>query len=39
LNGYVSDIVQKNARSQGELLAEVSKMVKMRLRKGPIKTV
>ena len=39
LNGYVSDIVQKDARSQEELLAEVSKMVKMRLRKGPIKTV
>jgi hypothetical protein len=36
LNGYVTEIIQKDARSQEELLAEVSKMVKMRLKKGPV---
>jgi PAS domain S-box-containing protein len=39
LNGYVTAIIQKDARSQDELLAEVSKMVQMRLKKGPVKTV
>jgi CheY-like chemotaxis protein len=34
LNGYVSDIIRKDARGQEELLAEVSKMVKSRLRKN-----
>jgi signal transduction histidine kinase/DNA-binding response OmpR family regulator len=34
LNGYVSDIISKDARGQEELLAEVSKMVKTRLQKG-----
>ncbi len=38
LNGYVADIIQKDARSQEELLAEVSKMVRTRLKKGAVKT-
>jgi PAS domain S-box-containing protein len=38
LNGYVADIIQKDARGQEELLAEVSKMVKARLKKGTVKT-
>ena len=35
LNGYVTEIIQKDARGQEELLAEVSKMVKTRLQKSP----
>ncbi len=38
LNGYVADIISKDARGQEELLAEVSKMVKTRLQKGPVKS-
>jgi hypothetical protein len=38
LNGYVTEIIQKDARGQEELLAEVSKMVKTRLQKGPVKS-
>jgi CheY-like chemotaxis protein len=38
LNGYVADIIQKDARSQEELLTEVSKMVRTRLKKGTVKT-
>jgi PAS domain S-box-containing protein len=38
LNGYVTEIIQKGARGQEELLAEVSKMVKTRLQKSPKKT-
>ncbi len=38
LNGYVTEIIQKDARGQEELLAEVSKMVKARLKRSPIKT-
>jgi CheY-like chemotaxis protein len=38
LNGYVADIIQKDARGQEELLAEVSKMVRTRLKKGTGKT-
>ncbi|MBM4287690.1 MAG: response regulator [Deltaproteobacteria bacterium] len=38
LNGYVTDIIQKDARGQEELLAEVSKMVKIRLKKSALKT-
>jgi CheY-like chemotaxis protein len=34
LNGYVTDIIQKDARSHEELLAEVSKMVKTRLKRS-----
>lgn len=34
LNGYVTEIIQKDARGQEELLAEVSKMVKTRLKKS-----
>ncbi len=34
LNGYVTEIIQKDARCQEELLAEVSKMVKTRLKKS-----
>ncbi|MFZ5447639.1 MAG: response regulator [Thermodesulfobacteriota bacterium] len=39
LNGSVAEIVKKDSKDQEELLAEVSKMVKMRLKKGPVKTV
>ncbi len=38
LNGYVTEIIQKDARGQEELLAEVSKMVKTRLKKSAPKT-
>ena len=38
LNGYVTDIIRKDARGQEELLAEVSKMVQTRLQKGPVKS-
>jgi CheY-like chemotaxis protein len=38
LNGYVTEIISKDTRDQEELLAEVSKMVKTRLQKGPIKS-
>jgi CheY-like chemotaxis protein len=38
LNGYVTAIIQKDARGQEELLAEVSKMVKTRLKKSAPKT-
>ncbi|MFZ5450901.1 MAG: response regulator [Thermodesulfobacteriota bacterium] len=38
LNGYVAEIIQKDAKGQEELLAEVSKMVKNRLKKGALKT-
>ena len=38
LNGYVTDIIHKDAKGQEELLAEVSKMVKTRLQKSPKKT-
>ena len=38
LNGYVADIIKKDAKGQEELLAEVSKMVKTRLQKGPVKS-
>ena len=38
LNGYVTDIISKDTRDQEELLAEISKMVKTRLQKGPIKS-
>jgi signal transduction histidine kinase/DNA-binding response OmpR family regulator len=34
LNGYVTEIIQKDARGQEELLAEVSKIVKTRLKKS-----
>jgi signal transduction histidine kinase/DNA-binding response OmpR family regulator len=34
LNGSVAEIIQKDAQSQEELLAEVSKMVKIRLKKN-----
>jgi CheY-like chemotaxis protein len=37
LNGYVADIIKKDTKGQEELLAEVSKMVKTRLQKGPVK--
>jgi PAS domain S-box-containing protein len=37
LNGYVAEIIQKDAKGQEELLAEVSKMVKTRLQKSPKK--
>ncbi len=33
LNGYVTEIIQKDARGREELLAEVGKMVKARLKK------
>jgi PAS domain S-box-containing protein len=38
LNGYVTDIISKDTRDQEELLAEVSKMVKARLQKGPVRS-
>jgi CheY-like chemotaxis protein len=38
LNGYVTEIISKDTRDQEELLAEVSKMVKTRLQKRPIKS-
>jgi signal transduction histidine kinase/DNA-binding response OmpR family regulator len=38
LNGYVTEIIRKDTRDQEELLAEVSKMVRTRLQKGPIKS-
>ena len=38
LNGYVADIIKKDTKGQEELLAEVSKMVKTRLQKGPVKS-
>ena len=38
LNGYVTEIIQKDTRGQEELLAEVSKMVQTRLQKSPKKT-
>ena len=38
LNGYVTEIIQKDSRGQEELLAEVSKMVQTRLQKSPKKT-
>jgi CheY-like chemotaxis protein len=38
LNGYVTEIIQKDAKGQEELLAEVSKMVETRLQKSPKKT-
>ena len=33
LNGLVAEIIQKDAKGQEELLAEVSKIMKMRLKK------
>jgi CheY-like chemotaxis protein len=39
LNGYVTEIISKDTRDQEELLAEVSKMVRTRLQKGPVKSV
>jgi PAS domain S-box-containing protein len=38
LNGYVTEIIQKDSIGQEELLAEVSKMVKTRLQKSPKKS-
>jgi signal transduction histidine kinase/DNA-binding response OmpR family regulator len=38
LNGSVADIIKKDAKGQEELLAEVSKMVKIRLQKDPAKS-
>jgi CheY-like chemotaxis protein len=38
LNGYVADIIPKDTRGQEELPAEVSKMVKSRLQKSPVKS-
>jgi signal transduction histidine kinase/CheY-like chemotaxis protein len=38
LNGYVTEIIQKDTRDQDELLVEVSKMVKTRLQKSTGKT-
>jgi len=38
LNGYVTEIIRKDPRDQEELLAEVSKMVRTRLQKGPVKS-
>jgi CheY-like chemotaxis protein len=38
LNGYVTEIIQKDTRGQEEFLAEVSKMVQTRLQKSPKKT-
>jgi CheY-like chemotaxis protein len=38
LNGYVADIIRKDTRGQEELPAEVSKMVKSRLQKSPVKS-
>ena len=37
LNGYVADIIKKDVKEQEELLAEVSKMLKIRLKKSTLK--
>jgi PAS domain S-box-containing protein len=38
LNGYVTEIIQKDAQGQKDLLAEVGKIVRTRLQKSPRKT-